>query len=253
MVTPVTGCRVPVWLTAALLLAAPACTSTRGEGPGLWHRVVQGETVWGIARGYGADVTAVLQVNDIREPRKLSIGRRLWIPSGRLGAGQARGGGPPRHARTRNRDALPPVLRGRVKRGPAPGGSRCAAWGQLSPAFAWPLRGRVSSAFGRRRGRHHNGIDIAARAGTQVRAAASGKVIFSGRLGSYGRIIVLQHGGGWASVYAHNRRNLVARGRRVRRRQIIAEVGATGSATGPHLHFEIRRGDTPTNPLLCLP
>jgi murein DD-endopeptidase MepM/ murein hydrolase activator NlpD len=119
--------------------------------------------------------------------------------------------------------------------------------------FAWPLAGEVSSGFGRRDGRPHEGIDVRAEPGAPIRAAEAGRVAHAGPLGDYGHTVVLVHAGGFATVYAHALRVGVARGERVRRGQLVAEVGASGNATGPHLHFEIRRRDRPRDPLLYLP
>jgi murein DD-endopeptidase MepM/ murein hydrolase activator NlpD len=117
----------------------------------------------------------------------------------------------------------------------------------------WPVAGVVTSSYGRRWGRLHAGIDIAAPHGTPVHAAASGRVITSGVQRGYGRIIRLRHQGGYVTVYAHHEVNLVQMGQRVQRGQLIARVGVSGSATGPHLHFEIRQAKKPQDPTLYLP
>ena len=96
-------------------------------------------------------------------------------------------------------------------------------------------------------------MDIAADPGTGVRAAAAGKVLFAAEHGSYGNLVVLRHDDGLVTVYAHNEINLVRKGQRVRAGQLIARVGQTGRATGPHLHFEVRRGTAPENPMRFLP
>ncbi len=119
--------------------------------------------------------------------------------------------------------------------------------------FRWPVPGSVTSPFGLRRGDPHEGIDISSRAGMAVRAAAPGTVVFSDYKPGYGRVIVLKHAGGYKTVYAHNQDNLVLEGARVKQGQVIADMGRTGEATGPHLHFEIRVGDRPVDPLDCLP
>lgn len=121
--------------------------------------------------------------------------------------------------------------------------------------FSWPLRsGAVSSYFGTRRRKFHDGIDIKAPRGTPVYAAKDGLVIYSARrIRGYGNMVVIKHDDGIATVYAHNSKNLVARGRKVQRGDRIAKVGATGRATGSHLHFEIRRDQLPVDPLMYLP
>lgn len=115
----------------------------------------------------------------------------------------------------------------------------------------FPTKGRLSSPFGyrispfSRRREFHHGIDIANSTNTPIYAAGSGIVTFSGYQSSYGRVIIISHGFGYTSVYAHNRSNLVAVGDHVKKGEMIAKMGSTGRSTGPHLHFEIRiNGDT---------
>lgn len=137
---------------------------------------------------------------------------------------------------------LPPVAA-------APAASPCAG----APALAWPARGTVSSGFGRRAGRHHEGIDITGHYGLGVRAAAPGEVVFSGTKRGYGRVVILRHAGGLVTVYAHNQDNFARKGARVARGELIADMGSSGHASGPHLHFEVRVGRRPVDPLACLP
>jgi len=120
-------------------------------------------------------------------------------------------------------------------------------------AFRWPAKGHVTSGFGGRGGKPHRGIDISGRYGTAVRAAAAGTVLFSERKRGYGRMVILQHAGGYETVYAHNQDNFVLEGARVRQGQLIADMGSTGRSTGPHLHFEVRVEDRAVDPLACLP
>ncbi|MFC2074778.1 M23 family metallopeptidase [Bdellovibrionota bacterium] len=116
--------------------------------------------------------------------------------------------------------------------------------------YIWPVKGgRVSSKFGRRWGRSHDGLDIAAKIGTPISAARAGRVIYTGKIKGYGNILVLNHGGGFRTVYAHNDKNLVRRGKYVRQGDVIALLGNSGRSSGPHLHFEIRQGSKPYNPL----
>ncbi len=116
--------------------------------------------------------------------------------------------------------------------------------------FSWPVPGGVlSSPFGIRNGVMHDGIDISAPAGTPVRAADLGLVIFSGRLRGYGNVVILRHDDHYVTVYGHNRVNSVREGDRVARGQIIAQVGTTGRTTGPNLHFEVRHDNLARNPL----
>ncbi|MGQ0645915.1 MAG: M23 family metallopeptidase [Elusimicrobiota bacterium] len=119
---------------------------------------------------------------------------------------------------------------------------------------AWPLDGYVTSHFGGRLSpfsgvaEWHNGMDIAAPAGTPVRATADGTVHLAGWSGGYGKVVVLDHGTGYSTRYGHNRQILVKKGDRVKRGQIIALVGSTGHATGPHCHYEIWLNGRCVNP-----
>lgn len=120
--------------------------------------------------------------------------------------------------------------------------------------FAWPIRGPLLSAFGKRRRRMHTGIDLKASTGTPIHATRAGRVLFSGVVRGHGRVIVLDHGDGYCSVYSHNKKNLVRTGdnERVEAGQVIATVGRSGNASTSHLHFEIRWQEDPVNPLTLL-
>lgn len=130
-------------------------------------------------------------------------------------------------------------------------GSRIVSVGGTGKLL-WPLSGQITSGYGwRATGRYrefHNGLDIAAPAGTPILAADSGVVVFAGWNGGYGLTLVIDHGGGLSTLYGHNSTNLVKVGSRVDKGQVIARVGSTGRSTGPHLHFEVRVNGEPVNP-----
>ncbi len=117
--------------------------------------------------------------------------------------------------------------------------------------FLWPLAsgGTITSPFGWRWGSMHNGVDIAAPTGTSIRAADSGVVSFSGYRSSYGNLVIIEHGNGYSTYYAHNSKNMVSQGQQVSKGSTIALVGRTGRATGPHVHFEIRYNGKPLDPM----
>jgi murein DD-endopeptidase MepM/ murein hydrolase activator NlpD len=116
-------------------------------------------------------------------------------------------------------------------------------------SLAWPVDGVIISAFGQRDGAPHEGIDIAAPAGTLIRASAPGEVIFAGERSGYGRMVIVRHEDDRVTVYAHNAKNCIEEGARVEQGEIIAVVGQSGGATSPAVHFEVRVGQRPVNPV----
>ncbi|MBX3097673.1 MAG: peptidoglycan DD-metalloendopeptidase family protein [Fimbriimonadaceae bacterium] len=124
----------------------------------------------------------------------------------------------------------------------------------FSGRFIRPVGGRISSNFGNRRHpilgttRLHAGMDFASGSGTPIKAAASGTVVTSGSMRGYGNTVIIDHGGGYSTLYGHCSRLMVRAGQRVNQGQTIAAVGSTGLSTGPHLHFEIRVNGRPVNP-----
>jgi LysM repeat protein len=180
------------------------------------YTVRRGETLSVIAGRFGVSERELAETNNIGDPDRLLAGQRLMIPAGR-------GGGETLISR-----ALP------LK--------------QLD----WPVVGWISSVYGMRDGAMHEGIDIAADYGQKVRAVKDGRVVFAGPRGTYGITVIIDHGGGLRTLYAHNSQVLVREGRWVRAGQPIARVGSTGRSTGPHLHLEVLLNGTPVDPLLCL-
>ncbi|MGH1349759.1 MAG: peptidoglycan DD-metalloendopeptidase family protein [Methyloligellaceae bacterium] len=120
-----------------------------------------------------------------------------------------------------------------------------------SGRFRWPVRGRIISNFGiKRNGARNDGINLSVPAGTEVRAAESGVVAYAGNeLKGYGNLVLIRHKDKWVTAYAHNSRILVRRGQRIKRGQVIARAGKSGSVSQPQVHFELRKGDKPVNPL----
>ncbi len=229
---------------ALALVGLPGCGGRAPGGPGVIHHVESGENLYRIGLRYGVSINQIVKANGIRDVTKLRPGQRLYIPGARkrlrAGANEMRHGSSSASGGSGNLDE-------------ARRRARMSARQQTSLQVSWPVRGRLSSRFGSRRGRAHDGIDIAAKRGTPIFSAESGRVIHSGRLGSYGKVVIVKHSGKFRSVYAHASRILVRKGEFVERGQKIAEVGSTGRSTGPHVHFEIRRSETPQNPLGFLP
>jgi murein DD-endopeptidase MepM/ murein hydrolase activator NlpD len=228
---------MPALLAAATAVAVLLLGCAHGpRGDGVVHTVRQGENIFRISRYYQVSASAILEANDIRDERSLRTGERLWIPEARRK--------PPGYA------LLPPT----AGAGDARQQARNDAIRDANLHFHWPLRGRLTARFGARNGRRHEGIDLAAKPGTLIRVAESGRVIYSGNdLGAYGNVVIVRHSALYATVYAHNRKNRVRKGAFVDQGEVIAEVGETGNATGPHLHFEIRRNERACDPLDYLP
>jgi murein DD-endopeptidase MepM/ murein hydrolase activator NlpD len=230
-------------LIAATLAGGVACA---GYSSGFYHRVERGENLYRIGKRYEVEPKAIARANDIHDVTALRTGQRLWIPRD--------GGRPAESGRVSNGTMRPTgkVDREAASRVRADAKRETRRAGELD--FAWPVRGaRLTSSFGRRWGRPHEGVDLAARRGTRIQAAESGKVIHSGRLGDYGNVVIVKHAGNYRTVYAHARKLYVRRGQLVDKGQKIAEVGASGRASGPHLHFEIRQREKPRDPMLFLP
>jgi murein DD-endopeptidase MepM/ murein hydrolase activator NlpD len=190
------------------------------------HVVVAGETVYHIATEYHVSVGRLMAANGLGDPRDLRVGQVLTIP-GAYGAASI---------------------------GTASSGVQPYTGERASRQFQWPVaQGVVSSGFGIRNGAMHDGVDIAAHAGTPVYAADGGVVIFSGTLHGYGNTVIIRHDDGYVTVYGHNERNLVSEGVRVGPGQQIGAIGRSGRTTGANLHFEVRRDNVAQNPLAYLP
>lgn len=121
----------------------------------------------------------------------------------------------------------------------------------------WPVNGTVTSPFGLRHNggldfRVHHGVDISVPSGTPVRAMAPGRVDFAGTMRGYGHVVIVDHGGGVRSVYAHLAEVRAETGQEVHGRPVIGLAGSSGNASAPHLHFEILRGDNPEDPVFLL-
>jgi murein DD-endopeptidase MepM/ murein hydrolase activator NlpD len=182
----------------------------------LVHRVQPGETLLEIAGMYKADVNLIGTRNGLSNLNSIVVGQKISIPY------TARG------------------TESTVSRGPA-----------LWP-LSWPLAGVITSPFGPRDGKMHEGIDIAAEEGTPVRAATAGRVVFAGPRGTYGLAVIVDHGNGTRTLYAHCSKLLVVEGNAVDTNTIIALSGNTGHSTGPHLHLEVLKNGVPLNPLIYL-
>lgn len=204
------------------------------------HRVEPGQTLYRIARAYGLEPEDLAAANGISDPRTLSVGMELVIP----GAGEVRPVPPP--GKDDAEDPPPAPKPKQASRPPAPGTVHTP---QKAGALDWPLRGVLYARFGKKGKEPHDGIDLAAPLGTPVRTAAPGSVLFAGEQHGYGLLVIVDHGGGLITLYAHNRDLRVKAGQKVRAGQVVATVGESGKTSGPHLHFEVRKGGVPVDPL----
>ena len=184
---------------------------------GIIHNVDTGDTLWDIAHTYGIQLETIKSANN-KATDELVPGEKLFIPGARWARADT-----------------------------------AVARGASVARFTWPTKGEFSSPFGWRWGRLHAGVDIANDIGTHVMAARAGQVIWAGWRGGYGYAVMIDHGGGYVSLYGHLDDFFVERGQFVRAGQRIASMGNTGNSTGPHLHFEIQKDGQPIDPMAMLP
>lgn len=229
---------------------------------GRYHLVRAGETGIAIARAYGVDWSRVVADNDLAEPYILRTGMRLLIPGDprtmtmeeraaafRLDIDDIVTGGQPAIAE-RARPTRPTASSARI----LPPGAAVAPPTTLTGGFQWPVRGTIIRRFGPiASGERSDGLKIAVPLDTPVLAAADGTVAYVGsEIPALGGLVILQHGSGWTSVYGHAGQLIVQRGQAVKRGQMIALSGDSGT-NRPQLHFELRQGRTPVDPLPRLP
>lgn len=245
-----------VVLVAALSLSACASVppgGTRFSWPvGSTYTVRAGDTVSEIADDYGISENALVAYNRLDNRNRIYVGQVLRIPrDGYVPA--ARPSPRPYRAVSQHRYARHhhPRRKRYARRAPPKPQRVREAQGYSAPLrFDWPLSGRVISRFGATaNGGRNDGINIAARIGEPIRAAASGRVIYAGNeLKGYGNLVLIRHHDGYVTAYAHAERISVTRGSHVKKGQVIGLAGATGNVRRPQLHFEIRRGVRPVNP-----
>ena len=182
------------------------------------HKVAPGETLTHIAGQYGLSMQDLIEANHLTNPNNIKIGQELKIPG------------------AMNREAAVSVAGDRI----------------LLGGWAWPVAGEVTSLFGIREDRPHEGVDIGANEGAVISAAEAGTVVWSAPRGTYGLTVIIDNGNEIRSLYAHCSKLLVQEGQWVERGQAIALIGNTGNSAGPHLHMEILRQGIPVDPLMFL-
>ncbi|UPK07582.1 LysM peptidoglycan-binding domain-containing M23 family metallopeptidase [Bradyrhizobium sp. 170] len=261
---------------AAPALAPPASKPVAAAAaPSSVHIVNRGDTLMSIARRNNVPVTELAKANNLDQSAKLSLGMKLTVPGSKSAAAvapvaqpvaaapaqpvaqvaapatkMASAGGPPQSARlasatTNVVEEKPVVEQASIKPSEATG---------ALPTFRWPVRGKVITSYGAKtNGKSNDGINLAVPEGTPVKAAEDGVVAYSGNeLKGYGNLVLVRHSNGYVTAYAHASELLVKRGDTIKRGQIIAKSGQSGEVGSPQLHFEIRKGSSPVDPLQFL-
>jgi murein DD-endopeptidase MepM/ murein hydrolase activator NlpD len=241
------------------------------------HVVQPGDSLLAISRIYGVDQSSLARANNLKAPYGLKPGQRLVLP-GRIDANVAMAPSmvetptsPDAATGSMSVEELPAIGSAPTTTPSVPDSvvttppKETTAKTQTKPKiaaipdpaprtsarFLWPVEGKVVSPFGAKKGGTHNdGVNIAAPAGTEVVAAENGVVAYAGNeLRGFGNLLLIRHADGWVTAYAHNEKLLVRQGEKVKRGQPIARVGKSGSVSSPQLHFEIRKGTDPVDPL----
>jgi len=225
------------------------------------YTVRQGESVYGISRTYGVPVAELQLANGITDPRGVRTGTVLKVPGGAQSvpppSSDVADASPPpagtsqdptvinRRDNTRMASRDDVSTTGTINPPPSQHGS------VANDKLRWPVNGRIIAGFGQRNdGTHNDGINMSVPQGTAVHAAEGGVVAYAGsELKGYGNLVLLRHDNGWVTAYAHNDELLVKRGDKVQRGQVIAKAGRTGSVDQPQVHFELRQGSKPVDPV----
>ena len=266
---------LPVNSSVPTQMATPAAASTAG---GFTHTIAGGESLYTIARRYEVTTQAIVQANNLSSPDKIVVGQQLIIPgrqdlvrtpqaqpavqvaSATPTAGLAPAPAPLGHPQAASQPTQQAAVAPAATPAPVAAPAQAPAVQQVATAaepvasgndkFGWPVSGRVITDFAASRG---TGINIDVPEGSPVKAAENGTVIYVGSgVEGYGNLILIRHPNGYVSAYAHLKGMNVAKGAVVNRGEPIGTVGMTGSVSKPQLHFELRKGATPVDPVPLL-
>jgi murein DD-endopeptidase MepM/ murein hydrolase activator NlpD len=253
-------------------LAAPASkTAVAPIAASTVHVVNRGDTLLSVARRNHVPVSELAKANGLEPTSKLKIGAKLTVPGAKTAAvGSAAqpmsGADQPTAVPTLPATKMAAVTGApqqsvhlaqatmKVEESPAESASKTAEATGALPTFRWPVRGKVITSYGAKtNGKANDGINLAVPEGTPVKAAEDGVVAYSGNeLKGYGNLVLIRHSNGYVTAYAHASELLVKRGETIKRGQVIAKSGQSGEVGSPQLHFEIRKGSSPVDPLQFL-
>jgi murein DD-endopeptidase MepM/ murein hydrolase activator NlpD len=252
-----------------LAVAQPAAASaktTATQQASAVHVVAPGETLTSIAKKYKTPLTTIASANQIVPHTQVKMGDKLTIPGIKAAAQptmQLAAAKPAPPVKPAQAQALPknqvvsadPAASVRmvtpVDNPPVAEAPKNLPTAAATPGFRWPVRGRVITGFGPKpTGQQNDGINVAVPEGTPVKAAEDGVVAYAGsELKGYGNLVLVRHSNGYVTAYAHTSEVMVKRGDTIKRGQVIAKAGQTGNVASPQLHFEIRKGSSPIDPM----
>jgi murein DD-endopeptidase MepM/ murein hydrolase activator NlpD len=256
-------------VVAAPAQAAPATRPVvAAAAPASIHVVNRGDTLLGISRRYHVSVAELARANGIEKTARLRLGTKITVPASAAAvapttqpavavAQPAVLGSPATKMASLAND---PQQKARlaqsapIEEAPVETPVKAAEATGALPTFRWPVRGKVITSYGAKtNGKANDGINLAVPEGTPVKAAEDGVVAYSGNeLKGYGNLILIRHANGYVTAYAHASELLVKRGDTIKRGQVIAKSGQSGEVGSPQLHFEIRKGSSPVDPLQFL-
>jgi murein DD-endopeptidase MepM/ murein hydrolase activator NlpD len=225
------------------------------------HIVKPGETLIGLSRRYNKPIAEIAAANNLQPYHKVQAGDRIVIPgAARVAAAPQPQSQPqpqvqqPRYAAAQAPAPTARMVTPATEKSPVEETSSIDA-NAGAAGFRWPARGRIIAGFGPKpTGQQNDGINLALPEGTPVKAADDGVVAYAGNeLKGYGNLVLVRHANGFVTAYAHASEVMVKRGDTIKRGQVIAKSGQTGNVTSPQLHFEIRKGASPVDPMQHLP
>ncbi|MCP4295997.1 MAG: LysM peptidoglycan-binding domain-containing M23 family metallopeptidase [Proteobacteria bacterium] len=207
-------------ITLIFLISGCSTIQTQKEN-GHWYQFKKGDTIENIAKKFSLDPLEIQRENQIYDTDDVTIGMKIFIPG-------------VRKVKSRKPEAA------RITRRSDTG------------KMVWPSKGTLSSGYGMRHGRMHQGVDLTRDKGKDIVASGSGIVKFAGNKKGFGKTIIIDHGNGLSTLYAHSEKIYVSKGEEVKQGKLISKMGSTGKSTGIHLHFEIHKNGVPQNPLRYL-